>query len=156
GLSLRSVFKHYFMIGSLFYFLGALLGVLHQSGPGIPLALFYNISASAYFHTGIFLEIICFTMALTHRVFLLYRLRQKQAEAIRRQALQERDQALAELLSSRLKSNPHFIFNSLNAIQYLIESKQNMKAVKFLSTYSRFIRSLLDTGRASRISLKQE
>jgi len=102
------------------------------------------------------LEIVCFALALSHRIYLLYTLKQQEQEIIRKRAVQERDIALAEVLSSRMKSNPHFIFNSLNAIKYRIQNKENEKAVKILTGYSRFIRTVLNTGIEPLIALSEE
>lgn len=152
----RSIFRIYFVIGSIFYFVGAFFAVIRQTIPDLPVNFFYNISATTYFHIGIFLEIVCFALALSHRVLILYKTRQQEEENIRRKVIYERDQAIAEVLSSRMKSNPHFIFNSLNAIKYQIQSKQNTKAIKSLTSYSRFIRMVLDTGSEPVISLVNE
>src|SRR5699024_2071739 len=154
--TVHSVFKSYFIIGSSFYFTGAFLAVLRQVEVYIPFKSFYNISSTTYFQAGIFLEIVCFALALSHRIYLLYTLKQQEQEIIRKRAVQERDIALAEVLSSRMRSNPHFIFNSLNAIKYRIQNKQNEKAVKILTGYSRFIRTVLNTGIEPLISLSEE
>lgn len=152
----RSVFRSYFIIGSCFYFVGAFLAVLRQTNANIPFSPFYDISASTYFHIGIFLEIVCFALSLSHRVLILYEARQQEEKNIRLKVTHERDRAVAEVLSSRMQSNPHFIFNSLNAIKYLIQSKQNEKAIKSITGYSRFIRMVLDTGTKPLISLANE
>jgi LytS/YehU family sensor histidine kinase len=52
--------------------------------------------------------------------------------------------------------NPHFIFNALNAIQYFITEKQSTEAMKYLSLFSRFIRTTLETSDQSFLSLANE
>jgi LytS/YehU family sensor histidine kinase len=39
--------------------------------------------------------------------------------------------------------NPHFIFNSLNAIQYFVNLDQKQHAMAYLSAFTRFMRQLL-------------
>lgn len=151
-----SPLKSYFIVGSVFYFSGALLAVLRSSSYAIPFSYFYNISPALYFQTGIFLEIICFSLALSHRVYLIHQAQQRQEITIRKQAVHERDLAKAQVLVSRMQANPHLIFNSLNAIKYLIQSNQNKKAIQSLTIYSRFIRMILDIGTQSVISLSKE
>lgn len=153
---IQSVFKGYFIIGSVFYFVGALLGLLRYSVKGIPIDFFYNIAASVYYHMGIFLEIICFALALSHRIYLLYKEKQERDEQLRQVAVYERDVAISQVLASQTQSNRHFIFNILNAIKYLIQSNQNKLAIKALTDYSRFIRSILDAGMKSQITLTEE
>ncbi len=52
--------------------------------------------------------------------------------------------------------NPHFLFNSLNAIKHLIIANEQEKAVYFLGKLSRLIRLILDNSRKKSISLAQE
>lgn len=156
GYRIHSPFKSYFIVGSAFYFTGALLAVLRQETSVIPFNFFYNISSTNYFHSGIFFEIVLFALALTHRISLINQAIHQEQEKMKHKAIFERDQAMAEALSSRMQSNPHLIFNSLSAINYLIQSNQNAKAIKSLNLYSRFVRKILDTGQRSLISLTEE
>ncbi|WP_188457915.1 tetratricopeptide repeat-containing sensor histidine kinase [Psychroflexus planctonicus] len=71
-------------------------------------------------------------------------------------AIYERNLAQAEILVSRLRLNPHFLFNSLNAITYLIQSEQNYKAIKYLKIFSKYTRMVLETSKEQVISLKDE
>jgi LytS/YehU family sensor histidine kinase len=50
------------------------------------------------------------------------------------------------LKALRAQMNPHFIFNALNAIQYFITEQKVTEAIRFLSLFSRFIRTTLDTS----------
>ena len=52
--------------------------------------------------------------------------------------------------------DPHFIFNSLNAIQQFIISNENEKAQIYLSKFSRLIRKLLETNTKDSITLNAE
>lgn len=52
----------------------------------------------------------------------------------------------AEMIATRMQVNPHFMFNSLNAIKFMIQSGENAKATQYLVTFSRFIRSVLETS----------
>jgi ligand-binding sensor domain-containing protein/two-component sensor histidine kinase len=59
-----------------------------------------------------------------------------------------------QLLRSQM--NPHFIFNSLNAIQsYILENKP-IEAASYLSRFSNLVRLILNNSRTSAISLSQE
>ncbi|MDT0677178.1 tetratricopeptide repeat protein [Autumnicola musiva] len=71
-------------------------------------------------------------------------------------AIYERNLARAEILVTRLRINPHFLFNSLNAITYLIQSKQNSKAIKYLVVFSRYTRMVLETSQKHVVSLIEE
>lgn len=66
-----------------------------------------------------------------------------------------------ELISSNIKAlknqmNPHFIFNSLNSIQYFIVTNQKREANIFLAKLSDLVRNVLNTTNESSISLEEE
>ncbi len=56
----------------------------------------------------------------------------------------------------RLQMNPHFIFNSLNAIQNFVLSNDTDKAVNYLAKFSHLMRMILANSSASHIPLKDE
>jgi ligand-binding sensor domain-containing protein len=62
----------------------------------------------------------------------------------------------AELDTLRNQVNPHFIFNSLNSIQRFIFNNDINQSNKYLSKFSRLIRSSLELSRLQFITLKQE
>ena len=83
----------------------------------------------------------------------------KQAEKEKFEKLKANyDKELAELKVSSLRSqmNPHFIFNSLNAIKlYIIESEKE-NAVYYLNKFSKLIRKILASTREKEITLADE
>ncbi|PJX22817.1 hypothetical protein CAP47_07265 [Psychroflexus sp. S27] len=91
-----------------------------------------------------------------------YRTKKKTSERISKEekekmnAIYERNIAQAEILVTRLRVNPHFLFNSLNAITYLIQSEQNAKAIKYLKIFSRYTRMVLETSKHHVIPLQEE
>lgn len=52
--------------------------------------------------------------------------------------------------------NPHFIFNSLSAIQSFVYNNQAEDAGNYLSSFSRLVRLILENSRSSSISLERE
>jgi sensor histidine kinase YesM len=68
------------------------------------------------------------------------------------------ERELAELKVTLLRSqmNPHFIFNSLNAIKLYIINNEKEKAVYYLNKFSKLIRKILTTTQAKQISLAEE
>ena len=61
-----------------------------------------------------------------------------------------------ELQSLRAQLNPHFMFNSLNAIQDLILKEDIRSSHRYLSRFSKLLRMLLDNANQPFISLKKE
>jgi sensor histidine kinase YesM len=83
----------------------------------------------------------------------------KQAEIEKLETIKMKyDKELAELKVSALRSqmNPHFIFNSLNAIKrYIIESEKE-NAVFYLNKFSKLIRKILASTMEKETSLAEE
>ena len=67
-------------------------------------------------------------------------------------------QQMAELKEQALRSqmNPHFIFNSLNAIQELIISENQAGAYQYLARFSKLLRMVLDVSEKNFIPLSRE
>jgi len=61
-----------------------------------------------------------------------------------------------ELQSLRAQLNPHFMFNSLNAIQELILLEENDKSHTYLTRFAKLVRMLLDNADQPFISLEKE
>ncbi len=64
--------------------------------------------------------------------------------------------AETEMLALRSQMNPHFLFNSLNSIEYFILSGHEEKAAHYLTRFSRLLRMILQHSRAETISLGEE
>jgi len=70
--------------------------------------------------------------------------------------LAEQKTALLEQRLLRSQMNPHFIFNSLIAIQSYIYKSEPREAGKYLSSFAKLIRAILDNSRDEVISLQKE
>jgi PAS domain S-box-containing protein len=82
---------------------------------------------------------------------------QKDLNSEKEKLKNQRDLALqyqSMLLSSQL--NPHFIFNSLNSIQYFILDKDPMPALNFLTNFSSLMRLVLTNSIQKYITLTDE
>jgi|GEM_PF-586081 len=72
-LKISSTVKYYFIIGSIAYFIGAVVATLRYTVDNIPIKGFYNITAPVYCEVGILIQILCFSLALGHRIYYLHR-----------------------------------------------------------------------------------
>ena len=61
-----------------------------------------------------------------------------------------------QLKALQTQMNPHFIFNSLNAILNLIVQDDKHRAMIYLSKFSKLLRKIIESSRASTITLEQE
>ena len=91
---------------------------------------------------------------------LLYALYRYRIRHINKQALLRSDYEikLNELENSALRTqmNPHFIFNSLNTINSFISLNETAQAHKYIASFSRLIRFILDHSRQKKILLENE
>jgi sensor histidine kinase YesM len=102
---------------------------------------------SLYISVGI---TILVSLILHSRGFLLsWREAAKDAEKL------QKENAIAKYESLKSQVNPHFLFNSLNALTNLVYEDQN-KAVKFIKQLSDVYRYVLDTRERGVVSIKEE
>lgn len=86
-------------------------------------------------------------------IFLVFRARVKNIRnkaAIQQQIAELKEHAL------RAQMNPHFIFNSLNAIQELIVTENYTASYQYLSKFSKLLRSVLNISEKNFIPLSLE
>lgn len=73
------------------------------------------------------------------------------------EVLQNKQKATESRLQSlRLQMNPHFLFNALNSIQQMILANEEMVATRYLSRFSKLLRSILIHSDKESISLREE
>lgn len=96
------------------------------------------------------------------------KVRQKTAEILDTQRLLEHQRenelrisfekrlAEYEMLALRSQMNPHFVFNSLNSIEYFVFKGQTKEAKQYLSRFSRLLRLILNHSKQETILLSDE
>jgi hypothetical protein len=98
-----------------------------------------------------------FSVMLAWSVFYFslkyYRIFQEYRESALRSAAMAHE---AQLKMLRYQLNPHFLFNTLNAISTLILEKQTELANRMVSRLSSFLRYSLDNDPMQKITLRQE
>ena len=86
-------------------------------------------------------------------IFKYYQLFQAEKEkSLRSESLAHE----AQLLMLRYQLNPHFLFNTLNAISTLVLSSANERANEMLTKLSKFLRYSLDHSSLDKVSLTHE
>jgi ligand-binding sensor domain-containing protein len=94
--------------------------------------------------------------------FVRWRIRQKFNQQLERS---EKDKQLAELnrktgelemQALRAQMNPHFVFNSLNAINRFILQNNKTQASEYLTKFSRLVRMILQNSQSTLITLESE
>ncbi|MDB5274824.1 MAG: domain S-box protein, partial [Chitinophagaceae bacterium] len=106
---------------------------------------------------GFILEAICLSIALSQNlislkkekeIILLKTLIEEEKLRKKTEELKESDRKMAEykLMALRSVMNPHFLFNSLNSIQFYISKNDKLNALNYLSEFSQLIRSVLNSS----------
>ncbi len=105
---------------------------------------------SGWFYFLLFLAAIALIYALFRwRVNINYR-KNHEKLLINRQLSESR------YLAFQARMNPHFIFNSLNSIQFFITQNDKKSSLTYLSKFARLLRQILDNSKALKIPLKEE
>lgn len=95
---------------------------------------------------SIILLILVFSLGLGLLV-----LNRRRKESLLRERINE-----SEMKALRAQMNPHFMFNSLNAIQQMVLNQENEEAFRYLNTYSKLTRQILENSEKKWISVKDE
>jgi len=113
------------------------------------------IIAPPYWTTWWFWTAIIVSLSLL--IYTIIRLRVK---AVRRaeklKARYEKELMELEAKALRAQMNPHFVFNCLNSIKALMQEQETEKGVKYLTTFSKLIRTLFNNADKKEISLYDE
>ena len=86
-------------------------------------------------------------------LFLLYKYRMKQR--LKKQTQEKRLREL-QMAAIRAQMNPHFLFNSLNSVQNLIQQNRAQEAHLYLSDFAGLIRKVLRNSDKEEVSLAEE
>jgi hypothetical protein len=168
---LKDTIAYYFIAGTLFMQIGSLVSQAltfgrpedDLSGP------FWTISL-AYIQAGLILELVCFSMGLNYgqrQVAIQHALMEQ--ELVREREQRYRENLESELSLKRLEQekaemqiralqgqvNPHFLFNSLNVLDSLIEEDRDQARI-FLDEMSTVYRYLLRANEQPLTNLANE
>jgi hypothetical protein len=80
----------------------------------------------------------------------------KQMESSRKEAEYSQQVLQLEMQALRARMNPHFIFNCLSSINWLILGNQNEAASKYLHQFSRLMRMVLENSGRSFVTVEEE
>ena len=76
--------------------------------------------------------------------------------SIKRREARRREQIELKLSAVRSQLNPHFLFNSMSSIQYLVNNNENEKANIFLSKFAQLMRKILFQSEVELVPLNEE
>ena len=86
-------------------------------------------------------------------IYLFFR---NKVEKLRYNFEMERRQASLQLTAMRAQMNPHFIFNVMNSIRNYMQNHDMKSAEKYLTSFSKLVRYVLDNSEVQEITLEEE
>ena len=102
--------------------------------------------------TGI-IQLLSLLLFLSLVVFLIYKYRMRLQ--LKKQGQEKRLREL-QMAAIRSQMNPHFLFNSLNSVQNLIQQNRTKEANLYLSDFAGLIRKVLRNSDKEEVSLAEE
>ncbi|MBA4851735.1 two-component regulator propeller domain-containing protein [Emticicia sp. BO119] len=113
------------------------------------------IISPPFWRTWWFSALMAITVTGIGYAFFVFRISQVRKEEAQKSAISEQ---IAELRmrALRVQMNPHFMFNSLNAIQECVITGQTDAAVTYLAQFSKLMRMVLENSDKRRIPLDKE
>ncbi len=145
----------FYILACSFYFVGVCVYVLKTFA-----VLPYNYFTTNAMELGSALEMMMFSVSMGDRINI-YRKEKSKAQRELISSLQEKTSMQHEMLELEAKAlrsqmNPHFIFNCMNSIKALIQQKEEDKAVSYLTTFAKLLRTILQNSDKREITLHDE
>lgn len=111
-----------------------------------------------WYATWLFRSLAIFIIVVTISVVVWLSIRRARRRHAIAKAMLDMEKRLfdTERKALRLQMNPHFIFNTLNAIQYFVFQSDKLSANRYISMFSKLMRQILVNSQNNTILLKDE
>lgn len=97
-------------------------------------------------------SIVGITVIYSFFAIRIYTIKKKQKAEFERKV----EMSKIELKALRSQMNPHFIFNSLNAIQHYIFNTRSDEAIKYLNKFARLVRIILNNSEKPTVTVGED
>jgi hypothetical protein len=87
---------------------------------------------------------------------LVYFFTQRRINAIREKAALQQKMAETEMAALQAQMNPHFIFNSINCIDAMVQEGDKYNATTYLNKFAKLLRNVLEGSRNTTVSLTSD
>jgi len=109
----------------------------------------------------IFLSLFCIVLLVVFSIVFLFATFNNRKNKLLQEQLEsklnnQKRQHELELNALRAQMNPHFVHNSLNAIQYYIQLNEVEKSEDYLAKFSKLMRQFFEYSRKQSISIENE
>ena len=145
----------FYILACTFYLIGVCVYVLKSF-----VILPYNYFTTNAIEIGSALEMMMFSVSMGDRINIYRKERSKAQKALinslREKATMQHEMLELEAKALRSQMDPHFIFNCMNSIKSLIQQKEEDKAINYLTTFSKLLRTILQNSDKREITLFDE
>lgn len=132
-----------------FYSHGKLVKYLADTGAGF---FYFRYQQNPYYYVLYVVYILVLTISSLSVWFILY----LQKRNIEQKWLTEKQLSELQFNSIKNQLNPHFLFNALNSVAYMIYEGKSQEAYDFLNINSRMIQRVMNDANEVKRSLKAE
>ena len=152
GASVLIALAHHLVVGTLYYY-------THTRGmqmmlAGEPRTITLSLQLWNFFFSFFVLNVVTYWAALGAYYALEFHRRAREGDL--RAVRLEADLHEARLDALRTELNPHFLFNTLNAIAALVERGEHASAVAMLARLGELLRTTLERGSDPEVPLERE
>ena len=88
--------------------------------------------------------------------FLIYLFFKRRIATVRKEAALKQKITETEIAALKAQMNPHFIFNSINSIDALIQSNDKYNATNYLNKFAKLIRNVLDSSKENTVTFNKD
>lgn len=111
-----------------------------------------SFEVKPYIYQRFWFEPLLYTLLGLLIGIVIYMLQKQKDRDLRRENLLLH----SSLNSLKLQINPHFIFNALNSLQYLIAADKKKQSAKFLTHFAGLVRDILDSSQENLVTIEEE
>lgn len=115
-----------------------------------------KINRAKYYYQTWWFSLATFLMIMGSILFFFLRKIKLVRQREREKAENEIKISELEMASLRSQMNPHFLFNSLSSLRYLVMTNETKKATKFIVKLSKLLRRILNHSQEQTILLQDE
>jgi hypothetical protein len=113
---------------------------------------FFKYTKNQFYYLLYFVYILTFLVSSGSIYFLLF----FQRKTIEKRLQTEKQLSELQFISVKNQLDPHFLFNALNSVAYMINEGKNEEAYDFLTLNSRMIKRLMNDAKTVKRSLRDE
>lgn len=116
----------------------------------------FNFTIAPLWWQLFWVRLLAIVLAIVIIAYVFWRLSKAQQDKKNKKLIQEKQLSEIQLKALRSQMNPHFVFNSLAAIQYYINNNEVEASEAYLVKFSKLIRQFFELSKETEITIEDE